>query len=60
MTNQERIDVLRQSWRELNFECSPTADDLGALIFELAAEWGVAIEYGYADKLVDAPTAHTA
>jgi hypothetical protein len=53
MSPDERIEVLRQAWRELEFECSSTADDLGDLIFELAKEWGVEIKPSWTDNLVD-------
>lgn len=44
MTKEERIEVLRQAYEELDFECSPTADELGDLIIELASEWGLVLE----------------
>ena len=43
-SREEAIQILRQAWRELDFECSPTADDLGRLIFALAREWGVELK----------------
>jgi hypothetical protein len=39
MTPNERIAVLRQAYRELEFECSPTAEELGEVIVYLAREW---------------------
>jgi hypothetical protein len=41
MTREEIIEILRQSYEELEFECSPTADELGKVIFKLAEEWGI-------------------
>lgn len=41
MTQAEIIEVLRQAYEELDFESSPTADDLGDVILQLAMEWKV-------------------
>ena len=45
MTKSEIIDVLKQSWRELRFESSPTANELSTAILQLADEWGIVVEY---------------
>jgi hypothetical protein len=44
MTRDDMIEVLRQAYRELESECSPTADDLGEVIFDLADDWGIRLE----------------
>lgn len=47
MTPFEIIEILRQAYVELEFEASPTADQLGEVIFQLAAEWSVPlVPYG--------------
>lgn len=51
-TPGERIKILRQAWRELEFECSSTADDVGDLIIELACEWGVPLKPSDIDDFV--------
>jgi hypothetical protein len=49
---EQQIETLRQAYCELDFECSPTADELGDLIFELAREWGVELKPRIQDGLI--------
>lgn len=44
ISREQTIEVLRQAWRELEFECSPTADELQPIVFALAQEWGVTLK----------------
>jgi hypothetical protein len=44
MGHEEIIEVLRQAYEELEFECSPTADELGDVILLLAKDWGIELK----------------